>query len=505
MSEYILEVKNISKAYIGVQAIDNVSMNISKGDIHCLVGENGSGKSTLIKIIAGVVKQDEGEIILNGRTYHHLHEIDSIREGVQVIYQDLSLFPNLTVAENISFNQIVERNKKILKWEEVKEIANNALLDIGEQLDLDELVENIPMANRQLVAICRARTQDVKLIIMDEPTSALTKDEIDHLFSVITRLKQNGISTMFVSHKISEVFRISEYVTILRDGKKVGDYKTDELNNDKLVFLMTGKKIVSSPFTYKEGKHKRKVILEVKNLSKEGQYININFKLNKGEILGITGLLGSGRTELALSIFGLNKADSGEIYVEGNPVRINSAQDAVRLGISYLPEDRLNQGLFEEQSISNNIIVTILKNILNKMKLISSSKKENTVEKCVKELGIKTPSAGAAAQSLSGGNQQRVVLAKWLVTNPKIFILDGPTIGIDIASKSNIHSIIRNLANTGMGIIIISDEIPEVLQNCNRILVMGRGKIIKEIEDPKSIGEDELFNIVSEKELKEAQ
>jgi len=505
MSENILEVKNISKTYIGVQALDNVSMNISKGDIHCLVGENGSGKSTLIKIIAGVVKQDQGEIILNGRTYHHLHAIDSIREGVQVIYQDLSLFPNLTVAENISFNQMVERNKKILKWEEVKKIANNALHDIGEELDLDELVENIPMANRQLVAICRARTQDAKLIIMDEPTSALTKDEIDHLFSVITRLKKGGISTLFVSHKISEVFRISEYVTILRDGKKVGEYKTDKLDNDELVFLMTGKKIVSSLFNYKEDKYKRKALLEVKNLSKEGQFKDINFRLKKREILGITGLLGSGRTELALSIFGLNKADSGEIYIEGNPVRINSAQDAVSFGISYLPEDRLNQGLFEEQSISNNIIVTILKNILNRMKLISNSKRENTVKKCVKELGIKTPSVGSAAQNLSGGNQQRVVLAKWLVTNPKIFILDGPTIGIDIASKSNIHNIIRNLANTGMGIIIISDEIPEVLQNCNRILVMGRGKIIKEIEDPKSIGEDELFNIVSDKGLEEAR
>jgi len=501
MAKELLEVKNISKAYTGVQALDNVSISIKRGEIHCLVGENGSGKSTLIKIIAGVVKADEGEIIINGRFYQNLHAIDSIREGIQVIYQDLSLFPNLSVAENISLNQMVERKSKLISWKDVTNTAITELKNIREKLDLGEKVEDISMASRQIVAICRALTQGAKLIIMDEPTSALAKTEIDSLFSVILDLKRKGISTLFISHKISEVLEISEKVTILRDGKKVGEYSIDELDNDKLIFLMTGKKIAYSRFKYKEKEHHEKMLLEVRGLSKRGNFENVNFKLRSGEILGIAGLLGSGRTELALSLFGLNKADSGEIYIDGKQVKINSTQDAVKLRISYLPEDRLSQGLFIEQSISNNIIITILRKILNRLRLISNIKRENSINKWSKELEIKTPSLEAAAQSLSGGNQQRVVLARWLATNPKVFILDCPTIGIDIASKSNIHSIIRDLANAGMGIILISDEIPEALRNCNRILVMSKGRIVKKIDDASSVTEDELFNIVGKKEL----
>jgi len=501
MAEELLEVKNISKAYTGVQALDNVNMSIKKGEIHCLVGENGSGKSTLIKIVAGVVKADEGKIIINGRLYQNLQPIDSIREGIQVIYQDLSLYPNLSVAENISLNQIVERKRRFINWKEVKNNARAELSNIGKEFDLDVMVEDISVANKQLVAICRVLTQGARLIIMDEPTSALTKSEIDTLFSVILNLKEKGISTLFISHKISEVLKISEKVTVLRDGRKVGEYSTDELDNDKLIFLMTGKEIANSSFKYKEKEHDRKALLEVRNLSKKGNFEDISFKLWKGEILGITGLLGSGRTELALSLFGLDKADSGKIYVNGKQVKINSTQDALKLGISYLPEDRLNQGLFLEQSISNNIISTILKKILNKIKLISSSKRERSVKRWSKELDVRTPSLELAVQSLSGGNQQRVVLAKWLATNPKIFILDGPTIGIDIASKSNIHSITRGLANVGIGIIMISDEIPEVLQNCNRILVMSEGRVIKKIDDVSGITEDELFEMVGRKEL----
>lgn len=496
MAKELLEVKNISKAYTGVQALDIVSISIKRGEIHCLVGENGSGKSTLIKIIAGVIKADEGEIIINGRLYQNLHAIDSIREGIQVIYQDLSLFPNLSVAENISINQMVERKRKLISWKEVTNTARTELKNIGKKLDLDEMVEDISMASRQIVAICRALTQGAKLIIMDEPTSALTKTEIDSLFSVILGLKKKGISTLFISHKISEVLEISEKVTILRDGKKVGEYSTNELDNDKLIFLMTGKKIAYSSFKYKEKEHSRNVLLEVRDLSKRGNFENVNFKLRSGEILGITGLLGSGRTELALSLFGLNKADSGEIYINGKRVKINSTRDAIKLGISYLPEDRFSQGLFIEQTISNNIIITILRKILNRLRLISNIKRGNVIKKWSKKLEIKTPSLEAATQSLSGGNQQRVVLAKWLATNPKIFILDCPTIGIDIASKSNIHGIIRDLANAGIGIILISDEIPEVLHNCNRILVMSRGRVVKKIDDTSSITEDELFNIV---------
>jgi len=498
MAEELLKVQNISKSYVGVQALDNVSMSINKGEIQSLVGENGSGKSTLIKIIAGVVKPDEGEIIINGKRFQNLHAIDSISEGIQVIYQDLSLFPNLSVAENISLNQMIERKKRFINWKEIKSIATEELSNIKKELDLNERVENISIANKQLVAICRALTQDAKLIIMDEPTTAITKGEIDRLFSVILALKKKGISTLFVSHKLSEVLQISEKVTVIRDGKLVGVYNTKELDYDTLSFYMSGKKIVDSVFDYQEKERQKEPLLEVKNLSKKGNFQNINFKVQSGEIIGITGILGSGRTELALSLFGLNKPDSGEIYINGKLVKINSPQNAIDLGLSYLPEDRLNQGLFVKQSIQDNAIVTILKRLLNKFRLLSDSKKYKSAKEWVEELNVITPSLEAAAQALSGGNQQRLVIAKWLATNPKIFILDSPTVGIDIASKSNIHNIIKGLANKGMGVIIISDEIPETIHNCNRVVVMKEGRIVKEV-DTADITEDELFNILARK------
>jgi simple sugar transport system ATP-binding protein len=497
MADKLLEVKNISKFYAGVRALDDVSMTLERGEIHCLVGENGSGKSTLIKAIAGVIPIDKGEIIINGHTYKHLHAIDSIREGVQVIYQDLSLFPHLTVAENISLNQLVEEGRKILHWKEVQEIAQKELAKIGIQINADELVEDLSMANKQIVAIVRALTQDAKLIIMDEPTTALTKSEIDSLFSIILDLQANGLSILFVSHKLSEVLEISEKVAVLRDGKKVGEFNTKELDTDTLVFHMTGKKLDRSTFKY-EAQKQQKPLLELRNLSKKGDYEDIHFTLQPGEILGITGLLGAGRTELALSIFGLNTPDSGEIYVDGKLVIIGSPQDAVALGIGLLPEDRHLQGLFLHQTIGDNIVATILKRLLTRFKLFSNRQKTQAITQWVEKLKIRTPSLETAAENLSGGNQQRVVLAKWLATNPKIFILDSPTIGIDIASKSEIHNMIRDLARQGIGIIMISDEIPEVLHNCNRVLVMKEGRIIDEVDTNKTT-EDELFEIVSGK------
>ncbi len=496
--EKLLVVKNISKSYVGVQALDRVSLSISKGEIHCLVGENGSGKSTLIKIISGVVKPNEGEIIINGKKFQSLNAIDSISEGIQVIYQDLSLFPNLTIAENISLNQIIERKKRFIDWKEIKDIAERELSNINKKLNLDEKVENISIANKQLVAICRALTQDAKLIIMDEPTTAITKSEIDRLFLVILDLKKRGISTLFVSHKLSEVLQISEKVTVIRDGKKVGVYSTEELDHDSLSFYMSGRKIVDSVFDYRVKEGQKKPLLEVKNFSKKDNFQDINFKVCSGEIVGITGILGSGRTELALSLFGLNRPDSGEIYIDGELVKIKSPQDAIELGLSYLPEDRLNQGLSIKQSIGNNIVVTILQRLLNRLKLFDNSKKSEAAKEWIEELNVITPSLETAAQSLSGGNQQRVVMAKWLATRPKVFILDGPTVGIDVASKSNIHNIIRELAKKGMGVIIISDEIPEIIRNCNRVIVIREGRIVKKVNTDE-VTEDKLLDILARK------
>ncbi len=500
MADTFLEARNISKAYEGVQALKDVSLTIGAGEIHCLVGENGSGKSTLIKIIGGVVEPDSGEIVIQGRPHGRLQAIDAIREGIQIIYQDLSLFPNVSVAENISLNQFVERRASFVNWREVRSVAARGLAEIGEKIDLEENVLNLSVAKRQIVAITRSLTQGAKLIIMDEPTSAITRDDVDHLFTVIARLKQKGISILFISHKLSEVFEIAEVVTIIRDGMKVGDFPAGELDDRKLTFLMTGRNIEYTPYTFGKEKRQATPVLEVRHLSRRGHFQDVSFSLWPGEILGLTGLIGSGRTELALALFGLNPPDSGETLLNGVPVKIRSPQDAVRHGIGYLPEDRLTQGLFISQSIGDNIIITILKKLLGFLRLLDPGRIKKSEDGWIADLKIKAPSAKVRAWSLSGGNQQRVVLAKWLATEPKVFILDGPTIGIDIASKSNIHEIIRSLAEQGIAIIVISDEIPEIMHNCNRVLVMREGRLEKEVPDAATVGEAELLSFVSGKQ-----
>ncbi len=495
--EKFLKMKNISKLYTGVRALDDVSFSLDYGEIHCLVGENGSGKSTLIKIISGVIPPEEGaEIEIEGRPLDisHFTSKDSINNGVHVIYQDLSLFPNLTVRENISFNVHVEKGHKLVNWSNINEIARNVVKDIGIDLDLDRVLGTMSIADQQLVAICKALIGELKLLIMDEPTSSLTKNEVDSLFTVVKKLKKRGITTMFVSHKLNEILEIAERVTVLRDGQCVGVYDPDDLSHEKLTFLMTGKKIeYTRP---DESVVKDNVLLQVKGFTKKGNFKNIDFDLREGEILGITGLLGSGRTELALALFGINPADRGEVVINGKKVSIRSNGDALRNGIGYVPEDRLELGLVMPQSVGNNITVTVLDNLLNSINMIDKEKKRRAVEKGVADLAIKIPSVNSAVMTLSGGNQQRVVLAKWIATEPKILILDEPTVGIDVAAKSSIHETIKQLAARGIGIIIISDEIHEVLYNCHRVLVMRRGRLVRDAKT-RDITEEQLFQIVN--------
>jgi simple sugar transport system ATP-binding protein len=487
--------KRISKRYIGVQALDSVDFEINTGEIHCLVGENGSGKSTLIKIISGTVQPDDGAYIeIGGEHFHDYDAIDSIHKGIEVIYQDLSLFPNLTVAENISLSQVIADGDRFMNWRDVRHIAEGAMARIGVNIPLDELVGDISIADQQLVAICRALTHDVKLVIMDEPTASLTKKEVDSLFGVVKDLQSKAIATLFVSHKLDEVLQIAERVTILRDGKKVGTFPSQELDDEKLTLLMTGKKVEHRQYIPEV--QSDAMLLEVRNLSRRGNFENISFELCPGEILGITGLLGSGRTELALALFGDNPADSGEILIAGRPARIDSIQDAIRLGIGYVPENRLVQGLVMQQPVGRNIVVTVLQRLLSRLGLLNLDTMQNTIHQWVEDLSIRVPSVDSPVQTLSGGNQQRVVLAKWLATQPKILILDGPTIGIDVAAKSAIHDIIRNLASQGMGIIVISDEVPEVYHNCNRVIVMHKGRFIAEFH-PAQTTEDEIQQCIN--------
>ena len=461
--------------------MDSVDFEIRRGEIHCLVGENGSGKSTLIKIISGVVQPDDGAYIeIEGERFQHFSSLDAIRKGIEVIYQDLSLFPNLTVAENIALSQIIATGSKLIRRREMRRIAEEAMARIGVHLPFDAPVRELSIGDQQLVAICRALTHDVKLVIMDEPTASLTKKEVDALFTVVKDLQSKGIATLFVSHKLNEVLQIAERVTILRDGKKVGTFASQELDDEKLAMLMTGKRVgYAKEIT---GSERGEVLLEVRGLSKRGNFQDVSFQLRAGEILGLTGLLGSGRTELALALFGMNPPDSGEILIHGRRVHITSVQEAIRLGIGYVPENRLVQGLVMQQPVGRNITITVLRKLLNRWGLMDSNLMRDLVHQWVEELSIRVPSVDAPVQTLSGGNQQRVVLAKWLATAPKILILDGPTVGIDVAAKSAIHEIIRGLADQGIGVLLISDEIPEVYHLCHRILVMHKGRFVAEFD-----------------------
>jgi simple sugar transport system ATP-binding protein len=344
-----------------------------------------------------------------------------------------------------------------------------------------------------MVAICRALTSDLRFLILDEPTSALTKKEIDQLFVVVKDLQQKGISVMFVSHKLNEILEIAERVTVIRDGQNVATLPREEITNEKLIYLMTGKEISYS--RNQKSIQTQKKLLEVQNLSKSNNFKDISFVLHYGEIFGITGLLGSGRTELALALFGMDPADSGKIFVDGKEVRIRSVKDAIQAGIGYVPENRLEQGLIMKKSVSENIVTVIIKRLLGNFNLIDSKKWDTTVDSWINELGIKVANPEVPVQTLSGGNQQRVVIAKWLSVQPKILILDSPTVGIDIAAKSSIHSIIREMANKGFGIIFISDEISEVVNNCNRIAIMRNGRIFKQI-DAADVTEAEIQRLV---------
>jgi simple sugar transport system ATP-binding protein len=496
MGQVFLSVEKIYKSFTGVHALNGVSLKVNKGEIHCLAGENGSGKSTLIKIIAGVERPDSGQIVIEDKKYHHLHPIDAIHEGIQVIYQDFSLFPNLTVAENLALNSQLELRKKLVDWKQVNEIAEKALQLIDVDINLKRLVENLSVADKQLVAIARALVQEAKLVIMDEPTTALTQKEVERLFRIIKSMQKRGIATLFVSHKLREVLEISERLTILRNGQQVVEGDVAEFDETKITFYMTGRNVSTNKYFYEKKLNGENAIISVKNLSKENCFEDVTFDLQKGEVLGITGLLGSGRTELALALFGYAPADSGEIFISGEKRNIKSIQDAMQNGIAYVPEDRLNEGLFMKQAISKNIYVGILDNIKNALGLINISKADEIAESLIKSLSINADDSHLPVQTLSGGNQQRVVLARWLSTNAKLIILNGPTVGVDIGSKTDILEKIKQLAKEGLGIIIISDDIPELVQTCSRILVMHKGKMIRTLKE-NEIEESAISNILN--------
>lgn len=489
-----IKLKGISKSFAGVRALQNIDMEIKQGEVRCLAGENGGGKSTLIKIISGFYQPDDGTIEIDGTEYTSLTPQQAIDLGIQVIYQDFSVFPNLTVAENIALMAERQEGKRIVNWKNVHERAKEALDTIGVDLDLDMLVGDLPVAGKQLVAICRSLLLKVRLLIMDEPTTALTRTEVESLFRVVRDLKAKGISVVFVSHKLEEVYEIAEQLTILRNGKKVIEGPIKEFDREKFVFHMTGRAIENSPFEPTE--IGTEPLLEAKNIGIKDLFRDISFSLYPGEILGITGLLGSGCNELAKALFSMEKITEGEILLEGKPHHPANVGEAIRSGIAYVPEDRLTEGLFMPQAISVNMVSAVMKNYLTRFGFIDQKRVEDGSENWISELKVVTPSTELPVQALSGGNQQKVVLAKWLEISPKVLILNCPTVGIDVGAKADIYQLTRTLTAQGIGVIFISDNLPEVLENCNRLIVMKRGRMVGEM-DAKNADEEKIEALLS--------
>lgn len=492
--EIVLNAKDICKNFTGVKALKNINITLHRGEVRCLVGENGCGKSTFVKIIAGVEQPTSGKIILNGNEYDKLSSEDAIREGVQVIYQDMSLFEHMTVAENIAIAKIKQEGNPVVSPKKIKKIAKEILDYIGVDIPLELPVREISIANKQIVAICRALVLEARVLFMDEPTTALTKNEIDHLLDIMNGLKEKGIAIVFISHKLDEVIRICDTITVLRDGIKVGEFESGRVDEKTLVYYMTGREVLYNKYHRMENDNE--MTLSLRNLSRIPHYSDINIDIRKGDIVGLIGLIGSGRTELALSLFGMNPPDSGEIWVNNEKINIGSPSDAVKAGIALVPEDRMKQGLFLGKAVDENIAAAVLDRMKRKCGNIDKRRMKEVAEDAVKGFSIKTTNIKTLLETLSGGNQQKVVLGKWNATKPQIMILDSPTVGVDVGSKAEIYNYIQKFACEGASIIIITDEIPEVVANCNRVLIMFNGKLIYEISD-EQLKQDNISKMIS--------
>lgn len=478
-SEIILKMKGITKTFPGVKALDNVSLEVKKGTVHGLMGENGAGKSTLMNILIGILQQDSGEIEFLGRKLNIRSTADALNAGISMIHQELCPIPEMTVAENIFLGR--EPSKwGMVNEKELYEKTSKLLNELGIDINPREKMKYLSTAYMQLVEIAKAISYESDLIIMDEPTSAITEKEVDRLFGMIRKLTSKGVAIIYITHKMEEVFKITHECTVFRDGRYVGTGSSDELTDQQLISMMVGRE-VNQIFPKKEVEKFGDVLLEVKNLCHEKFFNNVSFKVRAGEILGFSGLMGAGRSEVMETIFGINKATSGEIYVKGKKEIIKSPKDAIKLGIGLLTEDRKRTGLFLPLSVTNNTIMSDLRSYSNNIGMVNEKKVISACENQKKNLNIKTPSLSQTIDNLSGGNQQKVLIARWLLMNPDILIIDEPTRGIDVGAKSEIHKLMSQLAQEGKAIIMISSELPEILGMSDRVIVMHEGKITGEL------------------------
>jgi ribose transport system ATP-binding protein len=482
--ESLLKLENISKSFANNKVLNKVSFEILPGETHVLLGENGAGKSTLIKIITGAYSKDSGEIYWEGKKVEINNPTDSMKLGISTIYQELNVVPHLTVYENIFLGRELKKRTGLLNIKEMKEKSMEYLRQLGQSPDLiNKKVGDLGVGKQQLVEIAKALTVNAKLIIMDEPTSSLSDVEVEQLYKTIYKLKEKGIAIIYISHRLEEIKKIGDRITILRDGNKIDTLPVKTTSTDKMIELMVGRTLEEKypKLQFDRGEER----LHIKDLKLTGSSHPISFKAYKGEILGIAGLVGAGRTELLRGIFGANPIDSGEIYIDGKPINIKSPRDAIKEGLAFITEDRKSEGLILDQPVYFNIATTNFKKFKRKFLLnINEIKKE--AKRFVNELNIRPNNIHLPARKLSGGNQQKVVLSKWLNADAKIYFFDEPTRGIDVGAKVEVYRLMNSLVEKGSVVIIVSSELPEILGMCDRILVMHEGKITADLEREKA-------------------
>lgn len=497
--EIILKAEGVSKSFGGVKALQNVSFELKKGEVLSVIGENGAGKSTLMKIIAGALKNDKGDIYFQGKKLNLNSPLDAVKNGISIVYQEPNIFADMSVLENIFMgNEMVSKNKTI-QWTKMYEEAKGALQMVGLSGDILHLtMSELSIGNQQLVLIARGIYKKCKILILDEPTSILSHNESEKLFEIIADLKSRGVSIMYISHRIPEILRISDDIIVLRDGCLTGTLLPQNATEETIITAMSGRKINMS--VYEKRTLGEKAILEVKNLSYKSAFQDISFEVRPGQILGMYGLVGAGRSEIARAIFGETSAESGQIIFEGQDISKISINEAIEKRIFYVPEDRGAQGLFDIHPVRDNMSVSFLDSLSNKLGFINKKKEKQVVQDNIDKYSIKTPSQTISVNSLSGGGQQKVLFCRWLLQDPKVLILDEPTRGIDVMTKAEIHKYVIELAKAGVAVIVISSDLPEVMELSDNIITLYKGKVTARFDRDTVTEEDVLKNALNLKE-----
>lgn len=475
LNNKLLIMKSIEKSFPGVKALQNAYLELEKGEVNVILGENGAGKSTLMKILTGVYSKDSGEIFLNGEKIEVKTPKEAEKYGISIIYQEFNLLPHLRVSENIFITRLPKNSFGIVDEKKLFENTEKILKKLNLNINPNEIVANLSVAQQQMVEIAKALSVNCQILIMDEPTAALTESEINDLFKVIKDLKEKGVGIIYISHRMEELKHIANKVTIMRDGQYINTLNFKDTTLDEMISLMVGRSL-ENQFP-KRKKNIGEVILEIKELSKRGKFKDVSFQLKKGEILGFSGLMGAGRTEVARAIFGADLIDSGEIILEGKKLNIKTPRDAIKEGIAYLTEDRKKDGLLLNLSVEDNIMVSNPNSYSNNMKICNFNKSKELCEKFIKSMNIKTPNLKQEIKNLSGGNQQKAIIARWLCEEKKILMIDEPTRGIDVGAKREVYLLMNQLVEEGVSIIMISSELPEVLGMSDRVLIMREGRV----------------------------